>query len=54
MKFAFGLKPGNVTKYGTVVAVQKTFDGKHMQLTVAGKSDNVVIGKYTILRMRRS
>ncbi|ASR75541.1 hypothetical protein SEA_MILDRED21_160 [Streptomyces phage Mildred21] len=50
MRFAFGLRPGHVTKHGTVVAVQKTFDGKHMQLTLAGRSDNVVISKYTIVR----
>ncbi|ASR77703.1 hypothetical protein SEA_PARADIDDLES_149 [Streptomyces phage Paradiddles] len=53
MRFAFGLRPGHVTKHGRVVAVQKTFDGKHMQLTLAGRSDNVVISKYTLLRTRR-
>lgn len=53
MKFAYALRPGNITKYGTVVAAQRTFDGKHMQLTLAARTDNVVIGKYTILRIRR-
>jgi hypothetical protein len=48
MRFAKNLRPGNQTKYGTVVAAQRTFDGK-MQLTLAGRSDNVVINKYTIL-----
>jgi hypothetical protein len=53
MRFATGLKPGHVTKYGTVVAAQRTFDGKSIQLTLAGRSDNVVISKYTILFTRR-
>lgn len=53
MKFAFSLQPGDSTKYGTVVAAQRTFDGKQMQLTLAGKSDNVVISKYNILFTRR-
>ncbi|QNN98381.1 hypothetical protein SEA_LILMARTIN_152 [Streptomyces phage LilMartin] len=53
MRFAFGLRPGHITKHGTVVAAQKTFDGKHVQLTLSGRSDNVVISKYTILRTRR-
>ncbi|QDH94000.1 hypothetical protein SEA_EVY_149 [Streptomyces phage Evy] len=49
MKFAKGLRPGNRTKYGTVVAAQKQLDGK-MQLTLTGRSDNVVLSKYTIVR----
>lgn len=53
MRFAFGLKPGHETKYGRVVAAQKTFDGKHVQLTLAGRSDNVVINRYALLRTRR-
>lgn len=53
MRFAFGLRPGHVTKHGRVVAVQKTFDGKHMQLTLSGRSDNVIVSKYTLLRTRR-
>lgn len=53
MKFAFSLRPGDSTKYGTVVAAQRTFDGKHIQLTLAERSDNVVLGRYTILRTRR-
>jgi hypothetical protein len=53
MKFAFSLKPGNSTKYGIVVAAQRTFDGKSIQLTLAGRTDNVVISKYTILSTRR-
>jgi hypothetical protein len=49
MRFAKGLRPGNRTKYGTVVAAQRQFDGK-MQLTLSGRSDNVVLSKYTIVR----
>lgn len=53
MKFAKNLRPGNTTKYGRVVAAQRTFDGK-MQLTLAGRSDNVIIKRYTILRTWRN
>lgn len=52
MRFAKNLRPGNATKYGNVVAVQRMLDGK-MQLTLSGRSDNVVLNKYTILRTWR-
>jgi|SwirhirootsSR3_FD_contig_31_2148709_length_633_multi_4_in_0_out_0_1 hypothetical protein len=53
IKFAGWLKPGDVIDSGTVVATQKTFDGKHVQLTLSGRSDNIVLSKYTFLRTRR-
>lgn len=53
MRFAKNLRPGCQTKYGTVVAAQKTFDSKQVQLTLVGRFDNVVVNKYTILRTWR-
>jgi hypothetical protein len=49
MRFANGLKPGNRTKYGTVIAVQKQLNGK-VQLTLSGRNDNVILSKYTLVR----
>ncbi|QGH76436.1 hypothetical protein SEA_DAUBENSKI_150 [Streptomyces phage Daubenski] len=50
MRFASGLRPGSKTKYGTVVAAQRTLDGKKIQLTLSGRPGNVVISKYAIVR----
>jgi hypothetical protein len=52
MKFAKSLKPGNTTKYGVVIAAQRLYNGQ-VQLTLAGKTGNVEVSKYTILRTWR-